>query len=86
VQQQCDLAITLAVDARKSTTQEADLQFEVAIKALETYTKKYPKRTFENALQEAKKKDESNKKKGRFWIVSGDLHMNDPFHPAPIER
>jgi len=64
VQQECDLAITLAVDARKSTTQEADLQFEDAIKALESYTEEYPKRTFDNApLQEAKKKDESNKKK-----------------------
>jgi hypothetical protein len=44
VQQECDLAITLAVDARKSTTQEADLQFEDAIKALESYTEEYPKR------------------------------------------
>jgi len=72
VQEECDRAITLAVDARKSTTQEADLQFEDAIKALESYTEEYPKRRFDNApLQKAEEKDESNKKKGRSWIRRG---------------
>jgi hypothetical protein len=41
VQKECDLAITRAIDARKSTTQEADLQFEDAIKALESYNEDY---------------------------------------------
>ena len=41
VQEECDLAINRAVAARKSTTQEADLQFEDAIKALETYNEDY---------------------------------------------
>ena len=41
VQEECDLAINRAVAARKSTTQEADLQFEDAIKALETFNEDY---------------------------------------------